>query len=96
MTTYKYTDDGWYDGSEDCPCCSGLYFECYNSVGWVQNGSASSLHELYSQVLLDYLKDDGCDDHLYLAFNPYKYFTLEELKNCLDNLGVVLKEVTDV
>ena len=25
-TVYKYTDDSWIDGSDDCPCCSGLEF----------------------------------------------------------------------
>ena len=54
-SVYKVSDDSWIDGHEDCPCCSGLTFECYNAVGWEQNGSATDKGQLYRDILLYYL-----------------------------------------
>ena len=50
-TVYEYTNQSWWD--------SGFEYECYNSVGWFQNGSASSLHQLYCDVLLHYEYKEG-------------------------------------
>lgn len=67
MTTiYKVSDDSWLDGHEDCPCCSGLKFECYNAVNWNQNGSACSKEQLYRDILLEHLTEGrGYEDNLY-------------------------------
>lgn len=88
---YKYTDDTWVDGSDDCSCCSGLTFECYNAVDWTQNGSADTIHQLYSDVLLDYTFDG--DIKMFPDGNPYTYLTLQELKDICDRQGIVLEEV---
>ena len=91
MKVYKYTDDSWYDGSEDCPCCSGLLFECYNAVGWNQNGSALDMFDLYSQILLDDIVEGEVQS--LPDFNPYEGFTLEELMNVCKRKGITLEEV---
>ena len=51
---YQYIDDSWIDGYEYCPCCRGLEFEAYTAVNWDQNGSATSMFDLYIQVICDY------------------------------------------
>lgn len=86
MKQYKYTDDSWVDGSEDCPCCSGMVFECYNAVGWNQNGSASDMHELYSQIILDDIVDGEVED--LPCFNPYESFTLQDLLDVMKRRGL--------
>ena len=96
-TVYKYTIDSFVDGSDDCSCCSGLTFEWYDAVGWEQNGSATSLWELYVNVLAahkfdpDYYDEfDNYADHL---FEAYEGFTLQELELLCERLGIVLEEV---
>ena len=91
MKEYQYTDDTWVDGSEDCPCCSGLTFECYNAVGWSQNGSASNLHELLSQIILAETVDEDYDP--LPCFNPYEHFTLQELLDVMGRLNIKAVEV---
>ena len=92
MKVYEYTDDSWYDGHEDCPCCSGMWFECYNAVGWNQNGSACDIHELYSQIILNDIVEGETE---YLpCFNPYESFTLQELKEVLKRRGIVVRELS--
>lgn len=95
-TTYKYTDDSWVDGDEECPCCSGLTFEAYNAVGWDQNGSATDLWNLYVDVIVAHKANTCYDDYLALgefAYELYEGFTLQELMNLCDRLGIVLEEV---
>jgi len=95
-TVYKYTDDTWVDGDEDCPCCSGLEFESYNAVGWSQNGSATSLFNLHIDALVAYKAEEFDEDYLELnnwAYIFYEGFTLQELKDCCARLGIVLEEV---
>lgn len=95
-TVYKYTDDSWIDGSDDCPCCSGLEFECYNAIGWEQNGSATSLWNLYVDVIVAHkameygVGVDLLDDNAYYL---YEGFTLQELMTLCDRLGIVLERV---
>lgn len=91
MKEYKYTDDSWVDGSEDCPCCSGLTFECYNAVEWSQNGSASDIHELLSQIILDDIVEGEVE--LLPYFNPYESFTLQELLDVMKRRGLEAVEV---
>lgn len=92
---YKYSDDSWIDGREDCPCCSGLEFECYNAIGWEQNGSATSLWDLYVDVIVAHkameygVGVDLLDDNAYYL---YEGFTLQELMTLCDRLGIVLEE----
>ena len=96
-TVYKYTDDSWFDGSEDCPCCSGLEFECYNAVGWEQNGSATSMWNLYVDVIVAHkakeyeVSADRLDGDAYYL---YEGFTLEELATLCDRLDIVLEKVS--
>ena len=95
-TIYQYTDDSWVDGDEECPCCSGLTFEAYNAVGWDQNGSATSLWNLYVDVIVSHKASTCYDDYLALAefaYELYEGFTLQELMNLCDRLGIVLEEV---
>lgn len=95
-TVYKYTDDSWFDGSDDCPCCSGLEFECYNATDWEQNGSATSLWNLYVDVIVAHKADeygvsvDLLDDNAYYL---YEGFTLQELITLCERLGIVLERV---
>lgn len=91
MKEYKYTDDSWVDGDEDCPCCSGMTFECYNAVGWSQNGSASDIHELLSQIILHDIIDG--DVELLPDFNPYESFTLQELLEVMARRNLKAVEV---
>lgn len=91
MTKRKYifTDDSWVDGSEDCPCCSGLPFECYNLESYPEyvespiNHSLSSEHEVFGSVLLM-----ECDVGYVEGGNPYDAFTLQELIYATDRCGV--------
>lgn len=93
-TVYQYTDDSWIDGSDDCPCCSGLEFECYNAIDWEQNGSATSLWNLYVDVIVAHkakeygVNVDLLDDNAYYL---YEGFTLQELMTLCDRLGIVLE-----
>lgn len=93
-TVYKYTDDSWVDGSDDCHCCSGLEFECYNAIDWEQNGSATSLWNLYVDVIVAHkameygVGVDLLDDNAYYL---YEGFTLQELMTLCERLGIVLK-----
>lgn len=90
---YQYTDDSWWS-SNGCDCCDADYMECYNAVGWEQNGSAHDLHKLYSDVLFDYLcRDEEVDLMEVPLYNPYKYLTLDELVTVLDRLGIVVEEI---
>ena len=95
-TVYKYTDDSWVDGHEDCPCCSGLEFESYNAVGWDQNGSATGLWELYVDVLVEHKAkeyDTNISDVGVWSYELYEGFTLQELKDLCERLDIVLEEV---
>lgn len=95
-TVYQYTDDSWVDGDEECPCCSGLTFEAYNAVGWDQNGSATDLWNLYVDVIVAQKASENDEDYLDLAefaYELYEGFTLQELMNLCDRLGIVLEEV---
>lgn len=97
MKVYNYTDDSWWDGDEDCPCCSGLLFECYNAQGWSQNGSASSLWNLYVDAIVAHKAEESGDDYHHLAehsYYLYEGFTLEELATLCERLGIVLEEVS--
>ncbi len=80
MTVYFYTNDTWIDRQSD------LEFEAYNSVGWPQNGTASSIEELLCDVLIaDIVKKDGLNDQdIILNFNPYEDLTVGELQKILD------------
>lgn len=88
---YTFTDDSWVDGYEDCPCCSGLTFECYNLESYPEyvespiNHSVSSEHELFGSVLLM-----ECGVDYVEGGNPYDAFTLQELKDAVKrcNVGV--------
>ena len=80
---YEYKDDSWYDLDSD------TLFEAYNAVGWEQNGTAHSLHELYSQVLYYHNKLKGLHAH------PFSDYTLKELEWELGRAGIVLEEVYD-
>ena len=90
MKVYEYTDDSWVDGSEDCPCCSGITFECYNAVGWSQNGSATSMHDLYSQIILCDIVDGDMEQ--IPCYNPYESFTLQELMDVMKRRELVAVE----
>ena len=95
-TVYKYTDDSWIDGHDDCPCCSGLEFEEYNAVGWDQNGSATNMFDLYIQVICDYKEKEFEREKGYyeeVAWDLYEGFTLQELKALCERLGIVVEEV---
>ena len=95
-TIYQYTNDSWVDGDEDCPCCSGLTFEAYNAIGWDQNGSATSLWNLYVDVIVAHKASENGSDYNEIAefaYELYEGFTLQELMNLCDRLGIVLEEV---
>lgn len=95
-TVYQYTDDSWVDGDPDCPCCSGLTFEAYNSVGWEQNGSATSLWNLYVDALVYHMSEE-LDESIYnigeFAYDFYEMFTLEEIIDLCDRRGIILEKV---
>ncbi|AKO61085.1 hypothetical protein AXI76_gp184 [Pseudoalteromonas phage H101] len=80
---YQVTDDSWWDGSEDCPCCSGLKFECYNAVDWYQNGSACSKEQLYKDVLFHYVTGGECYED-----NPYENHYEDELLMFMDRFNI--------
>ena len=82
-TVYKVSDDSWWDGSADCPCCSGLKFECYNAVDWYQNGSACSKEQLYKDILLHYVTGGECYED-----NPYENHYEEELVMFMDRFNI--------
>ena len=93
---YQYTDDSWVDGDEECPCCSGLTFEAYNAWGWDQNGSATSLWNLYVDVIVAHKASGNESDYNEItefAYELYEGFTLQELMNLCDRLGIVLEGV---
>ncbi len=95
-TIYRYTDDSWIDGHEDCSCCSGLLFETYNADGWPQNGSASDKWGLYVDVLVAHKAKEFEEDYVEMgnwAYGLYEGLTLEELASLCERLGVVLEEV---
>lgn len=95
-TVYKYTDDSWIDGHEDCPCCSGFEFECYNAVGWDQNGSATDMWSLYVDVIAAHKgKEYNYDvpdfyDFQSKMYEAFEGFTLGELQTLCNRLGIVL------
>lgn len=95
-TVYYYTDDSWWDGHEDCPCCSGLLFETYNAQGWLQNGSASDRWGLYKDVLAAHKYDSEGDMEFWewsdVISAAYEGLTLEELESLCERLGIVLEE----
>ena len=95
-TVYQYTNDSWVDGDEYCPCCSGLTFEAYNAWEWDQNGSATSLWNLYVDVIVAHKASENGSDYNEIAefaYELYEGFTLQELMNLCDRLGIVLEEV---
>lgn len=95
-TVYKYTDDTWIDGHEDCPCCSGLEFESYNAVDWNQNGSSTDLWGLYVDVLVAHKAKEYDEDYIEMSnwsYALYDGFTLQELKDLCERLDIVLEEV---
>jgi hypothetical protein len=81
--TYTVSDNSWVDGNDDCPCCSGLLFECYNSVGWYQNGSACSKEQLYRDILFDYVTGGECYED-----NPYEHHSEEELIKFMERFNI--------
>ena len=88
MKVYNYTDDSWYHG--------GHPFECYSAEGWLQNGSASSMWNLYVDVIIAHKAEESGDDYHHLAehsYYLYEGFTLEELATLCERLGIVLEEV---
>ena len=95
-TVYKYTDDSWVDGHEDCPCCSGLEFECYNAVDWNQNGSSMSLFNLYVDAIVAHKAEEYDEDYIEMSnwsYALYEGLTLQELKDLCERLDIVLEEV---
>lgn len=81
---YQYTKDTWWDGD--------YMFECYNAVGWCQNGSATSFHELFSNVLwLDINREYEYDETM--PFNPYVDFSEQELLKVLERRGIILEQI---
>ena len=93
---YQYTNDSWVDGDEECPCCSGLVFEAYNAWGWDQNGTATSLWNLYVDVIVAHKASENGSDYNEIAefaYELYEGFTLQELMNLCDRLEIVLEEV---
>lgn len=97
---YVYADDSWYDGSDDCPCCSGLGFECYNLTTYPEHvkgiahhytGSVSSDHELLRNVLMM-----ECGVEYVAGGNPYDKFTLQELKDAVERCGVEVEIVDEL
>ena len=94
---YKYTNDTWIDGDENCSWCSELEFECYNAVDWSQNGSAGSMWDLYVNVLAAHKHDPEYYGNFYdFASNAYVLYeglTLGELQSLAVREGIVLEEV---
>ena len=88
MHVYLYTDDSWHDGVFGSP------FECYNAVGWEQNGSALDKHHLLSQVIWDFTAKACLEEVPLTDFNPYEYFTLEDLKKLTERHNIVIMETT--
>ena len=88
MHVYLYTDDSWFDRE------SGFLFECYNAVGWEQNGSALDKHDLLSQVIWDFTAKACLEEVPLTDFNPYEYFTLEDLKKLTERHNIVIMETT--
>lgn len=89
MTTiYKVADVSWWDGYEDCPCCSGMKFECYNAVDWNQNGSACSKEQLYRDILLDYVTGGECYED-----NPYHGYSEEGLIKLMESFNIEVEWV---
>jgi len=89
MKVYNYTDDSWWDG--DLPC------ECYNAQGWSQNGSASSLWNLYVDAIVAHKAEESGEDYHHLAehsYYLYEGFTLGDLLTLCERLGIVLEEVS--
>ena len=86
MHVYLYTDDSWHDGA------FGSTFECYKAVGWEQNGSAVDEHHLLSQVIWDFTVKKCLDEAPLTDFNPYEYFTLEDLKKMAKDNNIVIME----
>jgi len=86
MHVYLYTDDSWQDEA------SGHVFECYNAVGWEQNGSALDEHGLLSQVIWEFTAKSCLDEVPLTDFNPYEYFTLEDLKKMTKDNNIVIME----
>ncbi len=81
---FKFNNDSWVDGHEDCSCCSGLTFEAYNSIDFQTNGTCSSIEECYVQVYLhlkgvDYM--DVFDDKYNYLFEKSE----NELKKLVEN-----------
>ena len=65
----------------------------YRAVGWIQNGSAGSKHELLSQLLL-YLNLEGDAEDIYdVQINPYRRISESMLEEILENLDAVLLPV---
>ena len=94
-TIYQYTNDSWVDGDEECPCCR-LTFEAYNAIGWDQNGSSTSLWNLYVDVIVAHKASENSENYLNLAefaYELYEGFTLQELMDLCDRFGIVLEEV---
>ena len=84
---YQYTRDTWWDGDYE--------FECYNAVGWYQNGSATSFHELISNALWIDMNNEYkyYGGEAMLDFNPYQDFSEKELLTVLHRRGIILERL---
>lgn len=88
-TVYKYTDDGYWDTVFG----GTVPRECYNAVGWSQNGSAHSLEELYADVLWAHVcRAEGADIGEVPLHNPYYVVRLEELQRILEAWDIIVEE----
>ena len=73
--------------------------ECYYSVGWSIGNVSSSKWNFLVDVLVEHkyheYKDFGItiNELDKVAYELYEGFTLQELKNVCDRLGIVLEEV---
>ena len=94
-TVYEYADDTWWDDN-GCDCCEAVSVECYNAVGWFQNGSAPSLHQLYCDVLLHYEYKEGGEElghgnepEVYL----YQLLTIQDFLDIFERNNIKVIEV---
>jgi len=90
---YQYTDDSFW-ASNGCDCCEDTPVECYNAVGWSQNGSAHALEDLYADVLWSHIcMAEGVDIMSIPLYNPFYVISLQELKRILKEWDIVVEEV---
>lgn len=89
MKKYTFYDESWYDSGIGCDCCTGGWFECYNSNDIGTNfGSAHSEEDCYAQAILTEIGVDADYNEEYWHMN------LDELREVTKSLNIVVEIVS--